>query len=150
MADLMQTSAVTLGNDGQEGITTVISAAAVLTYENTNELPLVTTPQRINKYKNLIAEITVLYTGNPNDVDLTFGMATSNIELTGANAIANLDSAYWATKVIDLNTSGGTGTEYYTFKIAQEDIKGKFVYFKYKYEGDPGNDPNITFNLNYI
>ena len=124
--------------------------SAVLVYADANEHALVATPNSLEYYKEIVAEIKITYTGNPADKNLTFGIATSNYELTGANAISQLDSEYWSTNVIDLNTSGGTSTEYYLITIPASDIKGKYLYSKYQYEGEPTNDPTVEVKLNFI
>jgi len=123
--------------------------SATLVYADANEHALGTV-QTIEYYKEVVVEIKLTYAGNTADKDLTFGIATSNYELTGANAISQLDSAYWSTKVIDLNTSGGTSTEYYLITIPASDIKGKYLYSKYQYEGEPTNDPTVEVKLNFI
>ncbi len=127
-----------------------LHASATLTYADNNEHALEAKPTELKLYREVVVEIKLTYAGNPADKNLTFGIATSNYELTGANAISQLDSEYWTTKVIDLNTSGGTSTEYYLITIPASDIKGKYLYSKYKYEGEPTNDPTVEVKLNFI
>ena len=99
-------------------------------------------------YSAYVVEIQVIYRGNPNNVNLTIGVASSGQNLTVANAITQFDSDYWLTEVIDLNTSGGTGTE--CFLIPEALLNGKYIYFKYQYSGDPGNDPKIAIFVTRI
>lgn len=127
-----------------------IYSSATLTYADTSEHEFAASPTELEYYKNLAFEIEITYDGNPSDVNLTVGFATSNKELTGANAISQLDSDYWETLQIDLNTSGGTDTEYYLVRIPAYEINGKFVYAKYQYSGDPSNDPTVEVTLNKV
>ena len=123
--------------------------SATLVYADANEHALGDVKE-MEYYKDLVAEIKLTYAGNPADKNLTFGIATSNYELTGANSISQLALNYWSTVVIDLDTSGGTSTDYYKINIPASEINGKYLYSKYQYEGEPTNDPTVEVKLNYI
>ena len=99
-------------------------------------------------YSSYVVTVQVTYRGNPANVNLTIGTASCGHELTAANAISQLDSDFWATKVIDLNTVGGTGTEYYLLPDCL--LNGKYIYFKYQYSGDCTTDPKIAIFINKI
>ena len=133
-------------------VSTVVLASGALAYpDHNNEKELIATPKEIEYYKDLVAEFKVTTNANTADVNLTVGMATSNYELTGANAL-KLDSDYWTTKVINL-TNASAETNYYTVTINANEIKGKFVYFKFQYSGDPvgtTSDPVVEVFLNLI
>ena len=125
-------------------------ASATLTYADANEHSLAT-PVKGLGYKDYFIVIKITYDGVPNDVDLTFGMASCPYELTGANGITYMndtsaDSDWWSTEVIDL-LSGGAGTEVRLHYCASGFLNGNWLYFKYQYSGDPGNDPTIEVEL---
>ncbi len=148
------TSLATIGNvDGTNDhvIETVVSSA-VLAYTNTNETAFTLDSGEAyyiaEMYKSYVVTVQVIYTGNPNDVNLTIKTASCGHELTAANAISQLDSDFWSSKVIDLNTSGGTGTEYYLVPDCL--LNGKFLYFSFTYSGDPSHDPKIAIFINKI
>ena len=129
----------------------VVLASGALAYTSAIEYALIATPKEIEYYKDLVAEFKVTTNASTADVNLTVGMATSNYELTGANAL-KLDSDYWTTKVINL-TNASAETNYYTVTINANEIKGKFVYFKFQYSGDPvgtTSDPVVEVFLNQI
>lgn len=133
-----------------DGTSYSLHDSATLDYADTNEHALEDTPRQIEYYKDYIVEFKITYAGNPDDVNLILGVATSNIELTGDNAVSQLSSDYWETKTIDLNTAGGTSTEYYRIRITANEINGKNLYTKYQYSGDPSNDPTVEATLNMI
>lgn len=135
-------------------IETVVTSAA-LTYADTNEHGFNldanwTTNDNydILYYSAYVVEVQVIYAGNPGDVNLTIGVASSGQNLTVANALTQFDSDYWVTEVIDLNTSGGTSTE--CFLVPEGFLNGKYLFFKYAYSGDPTNDPKIAIFVTRI
>lgn len=134
------------------GTTETVVTEDTLEYADTNEHAFTLTNGGayvdIEYWKDYVCEIKVYYDGDPNDVNLTVGMASSNQALTAANAVSQLDTDYWATEVIDLDTGGDTTTDYYLLDDGY--LNGKYIYFKYQYSGDPGNDPIVTVYLNKI
>ena len=149
---------VTIGKDGESALAgtyflgEVIVTGAALTYASTSQLAFtldsVLAYYLIELYSSYVVEVKITYAGNPNDVNLTIGQASSSYALTAANAISQLDTDYWTTEVIDLNTAGGTGTEYYLVPDAL--LNGKYIYFSYQYSGDPGNDPVVELKITRI
>jgi len=153
-ADRYITSMATIGNvDGTNDhtIETVVTSAA-LTYVSTTDtiftLDSGAAFYKMEMYKDYVVTVQVIYAGNPNDVNLTIGTASCGHELTALNAISQLDSDFWSTEVINLDTSGGTDTDYYLIPDCL--LNGKYLYFKYQYSGDPGNDPKIAIFVNRI
>jgi len=115
---------------------------------DTGSYALAAAPTEIEYYKAYEAEIKIEYNGNPNNVNLIIGYASSMYELTGANAVLYFMSAKWTTLTIDLNTSGGTST-YYT-ELTGGTLVGKYIYFYHAFSGDPGNNPTVTVTLNKL
>ena len=149
-ADRYIVATTTIGNDRSDG--EVVVTLAALTYASTSELAFTLDSGKayynIGYYSSYVLEVKITYAGNPNNVNLTIGQASSTYELTGAKAIAELDSDYWVTEVIDLDTSGATSTDYYLVPDAL--LNGKYIYFKYQYSGDPVNDPTVELKLTRI
>ena len=150
MSDRYGVNSAMIGGDGTGDTAITIHTQAALTYADTDEHTLETAPEELTYYKNIKFRIPVTYTGNPNDVNLTIGVATSDIELTGAQALAQFSSDFWTTKIIDLNTSGGTSTFQELLEIDASEINGQYVYTKYQYSGDPGNDPSVGVILSKV
>ena len=125
-----------------------LHASATLTYADTNEHALEATPTEIKLYREVVAEIKVTSLAGTTAQTLTIGMATSNYDVTGAEAVAAFNSAYWTTKVITLNA--GADVLYYPLTINASDIKGKYLYTKYEYGADPTGDPTVEVKLNFI
>jgi hypothetical protein len=154
----------TIGKDGESSLAgtyylgDVIVTGAVLTYASTSELAFTLDNglayYPIEVYGSYVLEVKVTYNGNPADVNLTIGQASSSYALTAANAISQLDSDYWVTEVIDLDTSGTGTIDYYLVPDAL--LNGKYIYFKYQYSGDPDvgggsvNDPTVELKLTRI
>ena len=132
--------------------TEIVVTEDTLAYADTNEhaFTLTNTQAYVDLYywKDYVCEIKVYYNGNPNDVNLTIGYASSNQSMTAALAITQLDTDYWTTEVIDLDTAGDTTTDY--ILLDGGTLNGRYLYLKYQYSGDPGNDPIITVYLNKI
>jgi len=153
-ADRYQVSMSTIGyvSEGADHTIETVVTSAALTYANTNEnaftLDSGNAFYKIEMYKDYVVTVQVIYAGNPNDVNLTIGTASCGHELTAANAISQLDTDFWSTEVINLDTSGGTDTDYYLIPDCL--LNGKYLYFKYQYSGDPGNDPKIAVFVNRI
>jgi len=122
--------------------------SAELAYADTNEHALVATPTQIALYKNIVVEFKVTTDADTTAQTLTFGLATSNYELTGAVAVAELTSAYWYTKTVTLNA--GADVFYHKITIPAGEINGKFLYSKYAYGADPTGDPTIEAKISYI
>lgn len=129
-----------------------VVTSAVLTYADNNEHAFTLDNAQayfdIYYYAGYSIEIQIIYTGNPNDVNLLIGVGTSGQSVTAINAISQFDVDYWAVKTIDLNTSGGTSTE--CFLLPEGLLSGKYLYFKHQYSGDPGNDPKIAIYITKI
>jgi hypothetical protein len=132
--------------------TVTVVTSDTLAYVDTNEhaftLDNALGYYEVNLYSAYVVEVQIIYRGNPNDVNLVISTASSGQELSAANAISQLDDDYWASKTIDLNTSGGTGTEYYLLPDAL--FNGEHIYFKYSYSGDPGNDVKVAIFVTRI
>ena len=143
-------NAAMIGGDGTDDTTVTVHTQATITYADTSEHALEATPTELTYYKNCKLRIPITYTGNPGDVNLTIGAATADIELTGAQALAQFSSDFWTTKVIDLNTSGGTSTFQELLEIDAADINGQYLYTKYQYSGDPSNDPSVGVILSKV
>lgn len=134
------------------GTSQTIVTLDTLAYADTNEHAFTLDSGQayfdLEYWSDYIIEIQVTYRGNPGNVNLLVSYASSGIALTAANAISQLDTAYWTTETIDLNTSGGTATEYYLLDGGT--LNGKYIYFKYAYSGDPTNDPKIALHITRI
>jgi len=137
-----------IANTTIDGTQHAVFDSAVLTYANTNETALIATPLEIDYLKGQVLEIKVVTSGSTQAKVLTIGVATSNEELTGANAVTQLTSNYWKTVAITLNA--GVATYYYPKKLTESDLLGKYLYVKYQYAEDPVGDPTITVTLNKI
>ena len=122
-------------------------SSAELAYADTNEHEL-GKPTQIALYKNIVVEFKVTTGAATTAQTLTFGLATSNYELTGAVAFAELTSAYWYTKTVTLNA--GADVFYHKITIPAGEINGKFLYSKYAYGADPTGDPTIEAKISYI
>ena len=132
-----------------DGTQHAVFDSAVIAYADTNEHALTTNPlENIEYYKELVFEIKVTSGAGTTAQTLTLGFATSNYEVTGAEAIAAFESGYWEEKEITLNA--GADVLYYKTTIAAADIKGKFLYSKYTYGADPTGDPTVEVKLNFI
>ena len=138
--------------DGADHTIETVVTSAALTYVSTTDtiftLDSGAAFYKMEMYKDYVVTVQVIYAGNPNDVNLTIGTASCGHELTALNAISQLDSDFWSTEVINLDTSGGTDTDYYLIPDCL--LNGKYLYFKYQYSGDPGNDPKIAIFVNRI
>ena len=130
-----------------DGVQKELFASATIAYADTNEHALGAVKE-VEYYKNLVAEFKVTTLSNTTGQTLTFGLATSNYQLTGANAIAELASAYWSPVAITLAT--GADVFYYKITIPAEEINGKYLYSKYAYGADPTGAPTIEAKISYI
>lgn len=131
-----------------DGTQNELFASATLAYADTNEHALMATPEELIYYLDAILEIKIDTVAATTAQSLTFAIATSNYELTGANAVAELTNEYWTSKSITLNA--GEDTYYYRIAIPANEINGKFLYAKYAYGADPTGDPTVEVKLNLI
>lgn len=143
MADRYIIAATTMDKDVK-----VIRASTTLAYADTNEHALNETPEENECYQDLVLEITVTVLDTTTAQSLTIGLASSNEELTGTEAIDQFESAYWETKVITLKTAAHT--DKYLVRVAANELNGKYIYTKYAYGADPTGEPVVGANLNSI
>lgn len=132
------------------GVKRTVVTSAALTYADTDQhgfgLDNGMEYYEIYYYGAYAIEYQIIYTGNPNDVDLTLSAISSTQSLTCAEVIAQFDEADdWAIETIDLNTSGGTSTKCGIFPESL--LNGRFFYFTYQYSGDPGKAPKVAIFL---
>lgn len=128
--------------------TSILHTEATLAYADTNEHALEATPTNVQEYKNIVVEFKVTTLSNTTAQTLTFGVATSCYELTGAVAFAELTSGYWYTNAITLNA--GADIFYYEITIPANEVLGNYIYTKYQYAADPTGDPTVEVRLNLI
>ena len=149
MADRYSIAAETVGYKplGLSALRTLVTDAT-LAYADTNVhlFTLATENPIIEYFKTYGLLIKVTYQTNPNDVNLTIGsLSLPEANTTPLTAATLVESTAWDSKVIDLNTSGGTNVEYYF--LDDIIIRGNYIYLKYQYSGDPGNDPKVEIKL---
>ena len=147
MADIYGLNAATVGNVPTGTAIPTLVTDATLAYVNTNEtLFSMAKNDVIQFYGNYHLQIKVTYAENPADVDLTIkALSLPEANATPLTAATLVESAAWDSKVIDLNTSGGTNVEYYFLEDIT--IRGNYLYLSYTYSGDPTNDVSVEIKL---
>ena len=125
-------------------------ASGVLEYHETDvAYALISTPKKLKYYTDIVVEFKVTTSDDTTNETLTFGIATSNYELSGSNAIDQLTSGYWTSKAITLTDESGDVLNY-MIRIPANELNGKFVYAKYAYSADPIDSPTIEAKLNLV
>ena len=123
-------------------------ASATLAYADTSEHELIADPKQLIYYKNLVVEFKITTSASTTAETLTFGLATSNDQYSGADALGILTSEYWTNKAITLNA--GEDTLSYFIRIPANELNCKYLYAKYAYSADPTGDPIVEINYNLI